>query len=169
MAKVQNPVKDFNLVFNNAPGHKDIAIAIQADWKKLGLHVTLKQLDWPQFLKFLGPPPDTSVGVYRNGWAADFPDDINFLSIFQCGSGNNNTNWCNKHYDALLKKAIAESDQTKRYDLYRQAEAILTGPNGDMPIIPIYWITATYQVADSVHGWNTNPMDFWDLRSVSVG
>lgn len=169
MAKVQNPVKDFNLVFNNAPGHKEIAIAIQADWKKLGLHVTLKQLDWPQFLKFLGPPPDTSVGVYRNGWAADFPDDINFLSIFQCGSGNNNTNWCNKDYDALLKKAIAESDQAKRYDLYRQAEAMLTGPNGDMPIIPIYWTTSTYQVADSVHGWNTNPMDYWDLRSVSVG
>ena len=67
MAKVSNPVKNITLVFNNAPGHKEIAIAVQANWKKLGLNVTLKNQDWPQFLKFLGPPPDPSVSVYRNG------------------------------------------------------------------------------------------------------
>ena len=39
MDKVANPVKDVNLIFNNAPGHKEIAIAIQANWKKLGLNV----------------------------------------------------------------------------------------------------------------------------------
>ena len=169
MAKVSNPVKSVNLIFNNAPGHKEIATAIQANWKKLGLNVTLKQQDWPQFLKFLGPPPDPSVGVYRNGWIADFPDDINFLSIFQCGSGNNNTNWCNKQYDNLLKQATAEPDQAKRYQLYQQAEALLTGKDGDMPIAPIYWYTFAYQVAPNVHGWNTNPMDEIDLRKVSIG
>jgi oligopeptide transport system substrate-binding protein len=169
MDKVSNPVKNVNLVFNNAPGHKEIAIAIQAQWKKLGLNVTLKQQDWPQFLKFLGPPPDPSVSVYRNGWIADFPDDFNFLSIFQCGSGNNNTNWCNKDYDNLLKQATAEQDQAKRYDLYKQAEAMLTSKGGDMPIAPIYWYTFAYQVAQNVHGWNTNPMDEIDLRKVSIG
>jgi oligopeptide transport system substrate-binding protein len=169
MAKVSNPVKSLNLVFNNAPGHKEIAVAIQAQWKQLGLNVTLKQLDWPQFLKFLGPPPDSSVGVYRNGWIADFPDDINFLSIFTCDSGNNNTNWCNKKYDDLLKQATAEPDQGKRYQLYQQAEALLTGKNGDMPIAPIYWYTQGFQVAQTVHGWNINPMFATDLRKVSVG
>jgi len=169
MAKVSNPVKSVNLIFNNAPGHKEIATAIQANWKKLGLNVTLKQQDWPQFLKFLGPPPDPSVGVYRNGWIADFPDDINFLSIFQCGSCNNNTNWCSKDYDNLLKQATAEPDQAKRYGLYKQAETMLTGAGGDMPIAPIYWYTFAYQVADNVHGWNTNPMDAIDLTKVSIG
>jgi hypothetical protein len=38
-----------------------------------------------------------------------------------------------------------------------------------MPIAPIYWYTFVYQVAPSVHGWNTNPMDSIDLRSVSIG
>jgi oligopeptide transport system substrate-binding protein len=169
MAKVSNPVKSLNLIFNNAPGHKEIATAIQAQWKQLGINVTLKQMDWPQFLKFLGPPPDASVGVYRNGWIADFPDDINFLSIFECKSGNNNTNWCNPTYDNLLKQATAEQDQQKRYDLYQKAEALLTGKSGDMPIAPIYWYTFAYQVAQNVHGWNTNPMDEIDLRQVSIG
>ena len=34
---------------------------------------------------------------------------------------------------------------------------MLTGPNGDMPIAPIYWYTFTYQVADNVTGWNDEP------------
>jgi oligopeptide transport system substrate-binding protein len=168
MGKVKNPVKNITLVFNNAPGHKEIATAVQANWKELGLNVTLKQQDWPQFLKFLGPPPDPSVDVYRNGWIADFPDDINFLSIFQCGSGNNNTNWCSKAYDNVLKQATAEPNQAKRYALYQKAEAMLTGKNGDMPIAPIYWYTFAYQVAQNVQGWNTNPMDEIDLTKVSV-
>jgi oligopeptide transport system substrate-binding protein len=169
MKKVANPVKNITLVFNNAPGHKEIAIAVQANWKKLGLNVTLKNQDWPQFLKFLGPPPDPSMSVYRNGWIADFPDDINFLSVLECGSGNNNTNWCNKSYSDILKKATAQPDSAKRYALYQQAESILTGPNGDMPIAPIYWYTFAYQVASNVHGWNTSPMDVIDLTKVSVG
>jgi oligopeptide transport system substrate-binding protein len=169
MKKVANPVKNITLVFNNAPGHKEIAIAVQANWKKLGLNVTLKNQDWPQFLKFLGPPPDPSMSVYRNGWIADFPDDINFLSVLECGSGNNNTNWCNKSYSDILKKATAQPDSAKRYALYQQAESILTGPNGDMPIAPIYWYTFAYQVASNVHGWNTSPMDVIDLTKVSLG
>jgi oligopeptide transport system substrate-binding protein len=169
MAKVSNPVKDVTLVFNNAPGHKEIAVAIQSNWKKLGLNVTLKQQDWPQFLQFLGPPPNPSVSVYRNGWIADFPDDINFLSVFECGSGNNNTNWCNKKYDDLLKQATATPDTAKRYGLYKQAESILTGPNGDMPIAPIYWYTFTDQQATNVHGYTANPMYTIDLTKVSMG
>jgi ABC-type oligopeptide transport system substrate-binding subunit len=169
MAKVQSPVKDVTLIFNNAPGHKEIATAVQSNWKKLGLNVTLKQQDWPQFLTFLGPPPNPTVGAFRMGWIADFPDDINFLSVFQCGSGNNYTNWCNKTFDGYLKQATAEQNQQKRYDLYQKAEALLSGPNGDMPIAPIYWYTFAYQVAENVHGWNTNPMDTIDLTKVSIG
>ena len=169
MAKVSNPVKNVNLVFNNAPGHKEIAIAVQAQWKQLGLNVTLKQQDWPQFLQFLGPPPNPSVSVYRSGWIADFPDDINFLSVLECGSGNNSTNWCNKTYTDTLKQATAEPDQAKRYALYQKAESTLTGADGDMPVAPIYWYTFAYQVASNVHGWNTNPMDVIDMTKVSVG
>jgi len=168
MNKVSNPVKDITLIFNNAPGHKEIATAVQSQWQKLGLNVTLKQQDWPQFLKFLGPPPDASVDAFRMGWIADYPDDYNFLSIFTCGGGNNYTNWCNKSYDNLLKQATQTSDQQQRYQLYSQAEQILTGKNGDMPIAPIYWYTFAYQVSPNVHGWNTSPMDTIDLRSVSI-
>jgi oligopeptide transport system substrate-binding protein len=168
MAKVQNPKKDITLFFNNAPGHKEIAVAIQSYWQKLGLHVTLKQQDWPQFLQFLGPPPNKAVDVYRNGWIADYPDSINFLNLFECKSGNNNTNYCNPKYDALVKQAEATPDTNQRYQLYKQLEAMLDGPNGDMPIMPIYWYTYTLLVKPNVQGMTINPMDSIDFTKVSI-
>jgi oligopeptide transport system substrate-binding protein len=168
MAKVKNPKKDITLFFNNAPGHKEIAVAIQSYWQKLGLHVTLKQQDWPQFLQFLGPPPNKAVDVYRNGWIADYPDSINFLNLFECKSGNNNTNYCNPKYDSLVKQAEATPDTNQRYQLYKQLEAMLDGPNGDMPIMPIYWYTYTLLVKPNVQGMSINPMDSIDFTKVSI-
>ena len=68
----------------------------------------------------------------------------------------------------LADQATASSSQSTRYDLYKQAENILTGKTGDMPIAPIYWYTFAYQVSPNVHGWNTNPMDTIDLTKVSM-
>jgi oligopeptide transport system substrate-binding protein len=102
------------------------------------------------------------------GWVADFPDDINFLSVFECGGGNNYTNWCNKQFDSYLKQANQASDTQQRYQLYAKAEAILTGKNGDMPIAPIYWYTYADLQKSYVQGYTINPMDEIDLSKVSV-
>lgn len=168
MARVKHPVRTVNLVFDNAPGNRQMALAVQAAWRKLGLHVTVAEQSWPQFLKLLGPPPSPTVSAFRFGWIADFPDDINFLGIFQCHSGNNPTNWCDPAYDALLQRATAAQSAAKRDVLYHRAEQLLTGKHGGMPIAPIYWYTIVYQVATNVHGWSTNPMDQTDLTRVRV-
>ena len=90
---------------NNSPGHVKIATAVQAMWKELGLDVTLRVMEWAQFLQFLGPPPNADVDVYRLGWIYDFPDAYNGFVLWLGNSGNNNTNWKNATYDRLVKKA----------------------------------------------------------------
>ena len=94
-----------------------------------------------QYLEFLGPPPNQDVDVYRLGWIGDFVDAINFLELWTCESGNNNTNFCNKDYDAKIEKARTTADNDARYELYGEAEDILFGENGEMPVIPIYFYT----------------------------
>src|SRR4029079_19302596 len=42
MAQVKNPKKDIHLYINNSPGHINIATAVQAFWKELGLNVQIK-------------------------------------------------------------------------------------------------------------------------------
>jgi oligopeptide transport system substrate-binding protein len=141
LSQAANPKKDINLFFNNAPGHKEIATAVQAQWKQLGINSTLKQQEWAQYLEFLGPPPNNAVDVYRLGWIYDFPDAINGLELWTCDSGNNNTNYCDKDFDALVAQARETTDDTARFAIYKQLEEKLFGQDGALPIMPIYWYT----------------------------
>ena len=141
MSQAANPKTDINLFFNDSPGHKEIATAVQAQWKELGVNTTLKQQEWAQYLEFLGPPPNQQVDVYRSGWIYDFPDAINGLELWTCDSGNNNTNFCDKTYDDTVAKAKETPDDTARYEIYAQLEDMLFGQDGALPIAPIYWYT----------------------------
>ena len=88
-----------------------VAETIQSLWKKyLGVEVQLENQEWKVFLKTLDvdPPP-----VFRLGWGADFPDPHNFMNLFECTSGNNETGWCNPEYDRVVEEAAEEKDPKK--------------------------------------------------------
>ena len=169
MAKVQNPKKNITLILNDAPGHQEIAVAVQAAWKQLGINTTIKQQEWAQFLEFLGPPPDKSVDVYRLGWIGDYVDAINFLELWTCKSGNNNSNFCSPQYDQLVAKARQTKDNGQRYGIYKQLESKLVGQSGDMPIMPIYWYTYIQQERPSIQdSLNVNLLNQTDYSVVKV-
>jgi oligopeptide transport system substrate-binding protein len=169
MAKVQNPKKNITLILNDSPGHREIAVAIQAAWKELGISTTIKTQEWAQFLEFLGPPPDKSVDVYRLGWIGDYVDAINFLELWTCKSGNNNSNFCSPQYDQLVAKARQTRDNGQRYGIYKQLEDMLVGKNGDLPIMPIDWYTYIQQERPSIQdSLNLNLLDQTDYSKVKV-
>jgi oligopeptide transport system substrate-binding protein len=169
MKKVASPKKNVNLFINDAPGHKEIAVAVQAMWKELGIDTTIKAQEFAQFLEFLGPPPNAAVDVYRLGWIADYADPMNFLELWTSKSGNNNTNFADPAYDRLIEKARNTPNDQQRYALYRQAEAMLTGPKGALPIAPIYWYTYTNLERESVKDtFQINPLDQFDLSKVVI-
>jgi oligopeptide transport system substrate-binding protein len=141
LAQAQDPKTDLTLYFNDSPGHREIATAVQAQWKELGISTTLKQQEWAQFLEFLGPPPNSAVDVYRSGWIGDYVDAINFLELWTCDSGNNNSNYCDKDYDALVEQARSTQDDAARFEIYGQLEQKLVGQDGALPMTPIYWYT----------------------------
>ena len=169
LSQAANPKTDINLFFNDSPGHKEIATAVQAQWKELGINTTLKQQEWAQYLEFLGPPPNDAVDVYRLGWIYDYPDAINGLDLWTCDSGNNNTNYCDKSYDDLVAQARQTPDDSARYDIYAQLEDKLFGQDGALPILPIYWYTYPNLEKLSIKDtFNINPLDQFDLTQVVV-
>ena len=167
MSQVKSPQKDVTLLINNAPGHKEIAVAVQSMWQKLGLHVTISQQDWAQYLQFLGPPPDPSMDAFRLGWIADYVDAMNFLELWKCGSGNNNTNFCDPGYDKLVEQARKTADNGQRYGVYKQLEDKLVGKDGAMPIVPIYWYTFVQLERTSIKdSLNISPLGLTDYSKV---
>ena len=168
MADVANPKTDITLYINDAPGHREIAVAIQAAWKEPGSRARSSSRV-PAVLEFLGPPPNQDVDIYRLGWIGDFVDAINFLELWTCESGNNSTNYCNEDYDKLIEEARGTEDNDARYDLYAQAEEILFGEDGDMPVLPIYFYTQNALEELSVkETFELNLLDQVDLTKVVV-
>jgi len=169
MGQVASPKTNINLYINDSPGHREIAVAIQAAWKELGITSTIKQQEFQQYLEFLGPPPNKDVDIYRLGWIGDFVDAINFLELWTCESGNNSTNFCNKEYDAKIEEARTTEDNDARYELYAEAEDILFGEEGEMPVLPIYFYTYPALERESVkETYETNLLDQVDLTKVVV-
>ena len=150
MADVANPAKNVTLYLNDSPGHREIAVAVQSMWKELGITTTIKVQEWAQFLEFLGPPPDPSVGAYRSGWIADFVDAMNFLELWTCDSGNNNSNYCDPEYDRLVAEARRTPDDADRFEIYSQLEEKLVGEGGALPVVPIYWYTYVQLERESI-------------------
>ncbi|MCZ7588005.1 MAG: peptide ABC transporter substrate-binding protein [Gaiella sp.] len=173
MAEVANPKTDVTLLINDSPGHREIAVAVQAMWKQLGLDVTIRQQEWAQFLEFLGPPPDASVDVYRLGWIGDYVDAMNFLELWTCKSGNNNSNYCDPEYDALVAEARQTADNDDRYELYGELEDKLLGEDGAVPITPIYWYTYVQlerpTIKDSLNVNLLNQTDYSKVEEVEAG
>jgi oligopeptide transport system substrate-binding protein len=169
MSQAQDPKTDINLFFNDSPGHKEIATAVQAQWEELGVKSTLKQQEWAQYLEFIGPPPNSSVDVYRLGWIYDFPDAINGLELWTCDSGNNNTNYCDKAFDDLVAKAKDTTDEAARTEVYAQLEEMLFGQDGALPIAPIYWYTFPNLEKQTVKDtFFISPLDQIDFTKVVV-
>jgi oligopeptide transport system substrate-binding protein len=168
-SQVASPHDQLNLFHNDAPGHKEIAVAVQDMWSELGVQTTIKAQEWAQYLEFLGPPPNNAVDVYRLGWIYDFPDAINGLELFTCDSGNNNTSWCNEEFDALVEQSRGEEDETARFELYAQMEDIMFGEDGEVPLTPIMWYTYPNLENDKVREtFFINPLDQIDFTKVVV-
>ena len=169
MGQAQDAKTKINLFHNDAPGHKEIAVAVQSMWQELGIETTIKAQEWAQYLEFLGPPPNKAVDAYRLGWIYDFPDAINGLELFTCDSGNNNTNWCNEEYDALVEEAKQTVDDDARYEIYRQLEGVMFDEAGEVPLTPIMWYTYPNLEQDSVRDtFFINPLDQIDFTKVVV-
>ena len=170
MEQVQDPVTSVNLVINDAPGHREIAVAVQSMWAELGIDTEIQQQEWAQFLEALGPPPTKSTDAYRLGWIGDYVDAMNFLELWTCESGNNNSNFCSEEYDALVEQARRTPNNAERYQLYAQLEEMLFGPEGAMPIVPIYFYTNVSLQRQSIKDtFNQNLLDQFDLSKVVEG
>lgn len=117
------------------PNAITMAKLIQNDLKKINIKVNIISYEWNTFLQRL------KLGEHQSfllGWSADHPDPDNFFTpILSCSAtltGSNTTFWCNKEYDAIIKKALRTTDINQRKKYYSQAMAII---KKEVPLIPI--------------------------------
>jgi oligopeptide transport system substrate-binding protein len=134
--------------FNSNAGHEPRVAFLAEAWRTaFGLETDQIGSDFSVFLR------DRTKGLYdisRDGWGADYPHANNQLNgLFTCGGGNNDVQYCNKDFDALIAQAATEQDEAKQADLYVQAQKLLMD---DAAMLPLRFAVATYEVKPYVSG-----------------
>ena len=144
-------------LYNTADNHKKIGEALQNMWQtELGVTVNLNNQDWNVFLQ---NRKDGNYQIARNGWIADYNDPISFLDMWMTGGGNNDAQYANDDYDALIKQAKTTTDNAERMDLLHQAEDKLIGE--DNVLAPLYFYTQKYMLADGIEGMYYCPLGYF--------
>ena len=107
------------------PNARRVVEMIQEDFAKVGVTVEVVTYDWGEYLKRANAVDHD--GAMTAGWTGDNGDPDNFLNVLlSCAAvgSNNHAEWCNKDFDALIKKAKMSPDKAERTKLYEQAQVI---------------------------------------------
>jgi oligopeptide transport system substrate-binding protein len=141
--------------FNSGSGHEPRVAFLAEAWRQaFGLETEQIGSDFGVFLT------QRTAGEYdiaRDGWGADYPHANNQLNgLFTCGGGNNDNQYCNPAFDALITQAASEPDQAKQADLYKQAQTIMMD---DAATLTLRYGVNPLLIKPYVTGVTQTPMD----------
>lgn len=144
------------VIYNTLDSHKLIAEYVQESWKKtLGITIKIQNYEWKTFLDMRH---EHDFEISRSGWVGDYQDPNTFHEIFISGGGNNDGDYSNPEYDALVRKAAMMEAGPERMQVLHDAEKVLL--EQDQAVMPIYhYVTQNLIDTSKWSGWHTNGLD----------
>jgi oligopeptide transport system substrate-binding protein len=112
----------FGYLTNPSSSNQLMAEALQSMWSKLGVQANIEQQEWATMLV---SRQNGEFDTARGAWVMDFPDPVNMLDLFVTGNGNNDAQYSNPQFDALVDSAKKETDPAARMQMLHDAEDIL--------------------------------------------
>jgi oligopeptide transport system substrate-binding protein len=141
---------NLRISYGTSANRKQLAVAIAAMWKKLGVNVELinteRQVD-------LANMRQGDFEINSREWSVDYNDAQDFLFQWQTASSRYRSRFSNPDYDRLMDEASVTSDLAKRAQLVQQAEQVLLR---EMPMIPLFFYVSKNLVSTRVKGWEDN-------------
>ncbi|HEX6333982.1 MAG TPA: ABC transporter substrate-binding protein [Flavisolibacter sp.] len=146
------------------PAYSEIANYIARQLQEIGLAV---QVEVVQKSLLLEMTSGSKALFFRGSWIADYPDAENYLSVFYSKNPAppNYTRYNNPQFDALFERAIAETNDSARYELYRQADQVMMQ---DAPVVPLWYDVVVRLVQPEVQGFRANALNLLELRTVRI-
>ena len=152
-------IPKITILYNTMEMHRAIAEVIQQQVQNnLNVKLELQNMEWGSYLD---KRKQKNYEIARAGWIADYPDPNTFLDMWVTDGPQNDTNWSNKQYDALVFGAASEGDPAKRMEMLSRAEQIFID---EMPVIPIYFYTSKNMVKNNVKGFFPSAQDLHPIQ-----
>lgn len=149
---------ELTLNYNTSEDHKKIAIAVAQFWKKLGVNLTLNNMEWKVHTDKM---QNQDFQVARYAWCGDYNEPSTYLDMLASYSGTNYPKFSNPEYDKLMKDSKTAADPQP---LYTQAEKILAD---EMPLAPIYQYAKVDMIKPDIKGIpKKNVMQTWYAKDI---
>ncbi|MDP1875150.1 peptide ABC transporter substrate-binding protein [Phenylobacterium sp.] len=152
------PLK-FEIKHRNTPDPMLFMSAIQADWKEIGVQVTLAQQEGQiAYADYRA----RAFQVADAAWIADYNDPTSFLDLQRSFYGPQNYgDYNNPEYDRLMALADQEPDAARRAAYIAKAEHMMLE---DAPVAPVYFYVNKNLVSPGITGWVDNLLDHHRTR-----
>lgn len=147
---------------NEAGANVDVAEALQDMWAKIGVNVTVDTQEWNVFQE---TRKNGEFEISRGGWLGDYNDPVTFLDMWVTGGGNNDAQWSNSEYDALVKKVKTTADSAERMQYMHDAEDLIFD---DWMLCPLFFTVDLYKLSPKVDGFFSSKLGFKFFKYASV-
>jgi peptide/nickel transport system substrate-binding protein len=149
------------LAFGNNTTTSAIAEMMQAMAREAGIELSLRPTDYAALLTQMR---GGNFEVALRGWSGRPDPDGNVYPFITCKGALNDGEYCNPKVDELLNEARKIPDESKRKELYEQAEAII---QKEMPDAFLYFQPWPFAMQTKVKGFMPYPDGMIRLKGVT--
>jgi peptide/nickel transport system substrate-binding protein len=118
------------LTTRTSPIYLDLASFVADQLHQVGIEVTVRELDTPQYFPALARH-EFQIGANLTAPGIDDPDAALFEN-YKCGTARNYSNYCSEEMDRMIDRQSAELNHAKRlamvWDIQRKLEADVARP-----------------------------------------
>lgn len=146
----------FELVYPDEGVYPQMAEAIQRDWARLGVEVTLLAAPYEQLLSdYLEPRAYEAALVDLNLARSPDPDPYPFWHQTQASGGQNYSGWDDRRASEFLEQARVIDDVAERTRLYRNFQVRF---EAELPSLPLFYPVYSYAVDQQVQNVRVGPI-----------
>ncbi|MCC6057398.1 MAG: hypothetical protein LM568_00580, partial [Desulfurococcaceae archaeon] len=150
------------LVSTRSPMDIQLAQVVQYYLKAVGIDVEIVQMEHTAFLKKVFTDHDFDLAIYGPS-----PSSLYYaLTYWRTGASLNGPKYSNPYYDKLLDEIAKEVNDSRRAELYRQAQEVLWR---DTPALWLYYEDILIAVKPNVRGLQVLPFQMLVVDNVTVG
>ncbi|MBC7616865.1 MAG: ABC transporter substrate-binding protein [Pedobacter sp.] len=152
------------ITLSTSTTYKDLIEFIQGELGAIGMKV---KVDVSPSASLRDMMSKNEVNFFRGSWIADYPDGENYLSVFYSKNrvpfGPNYTGYFNDEFDRLFEQSYYESNDEKRFELYRKMDNMIMEHSS---IVPILYDQSVVMLQNNISGYLINPLSLMILKRV---
>jgi peptide/nickel transport system substrate-binding protein len=144
--------------------YADIGSFVARQLEEVGIRV---QVEVIQKSLLLEQTAKSQALFFRGSWIADYPDAENYMAMFYSKNPAppNYTRYKNPAFDILYEKALLETNDSVRYQLYREMDQMVID---DAPVVPIWYDMAIHLIQPEITGFYPNALNLLELRRTKI-